>query len=392
MIFNSLGSNYSFGFVLNTLFQNDITGAKKDLLTFLGEKYKGEVHLIYKGREAIRLALELSKLPKKSKVGITGFTCYAVYKAIVDAGMEVVYLDIDDTLNSSLEKLTSTKNLKALIIQNTLGYPCDITQIANFCKKNQIILIEDLAHSVGCEYDKGMESGSVGDFVIFSFSQDKIIDAVSGGALVVRNPSYKLGTLPPINKLKLGVEIRDRFYPVLTYLVRALYPLGIGKIFHYFLKKNNILSSPISELTTTPRELSEWYCSLVMKDFKNLRENLEARRKVAYLYSRILPKEVLMDGVVRKIGKSSNLRFPILVSNRTSLINYLKKHGVYVSDIWYDAPISPQKFLKGTSYTGECPVSEDISQKIVNLPTHFNISEKDANYISAKINEWQKLQ
>lgn len=181
-IFNSLGSNYDFNFVLKSLFSR----GDGHLKSFLENKYKGQVTLVYKGRDAIELAL--SNLPKRSFIGINGFTCFAVYEAIKKAGMEVSYLDIEKgELNFSAQTLKKATNLKAVIIQNTLGYPCDIEKIAQICQENKIILIEDLAHCVGTKYENGMEAGMMGDFVVLSFSQDKIADAVSGGALIKRN-------------------------------------------------------------------------------------------------------------------------------------------------------------------------------------------------------------
>ena len=184
-IFNSLGSNYNFGFVLKALFSK----GGKDLKAFLEKKYYGKATILYKGREAIELALK--DLPKTSFVAINGFTCFAVYGAIKKAGMQVEYLDIEKgDLNFSAktldQKLRNNPKIKAVIIQNTLGYPCDIENISKICKEKKIILIEDLAHSIGARYENGEEAGMIGDFVVLSFSQDKMIDSVSGGALIER--------------------------------------------------------------------------------------------------------------------------------------------------------------------------------------------------------------
>lgn len=180
-IFNSLGSNYDFQFVLKSLFSR----GGGDLKKILEDKYKGRVTLTRKGREAIELAL--SGLPPGSLIAINGFTCFAVYEAIKKAEHKALYLDIDKgDLNFSADTLKRAFNVKAVIVQNTLGYPCDIEKIAQICKENKIILIEDLAHCVGTKYESGVEAGTVGDFVALSFSQDKMIDAVSGGALIKR--------------------------------------------------------------------------------------------------------------------------------------------------------------------------------------------------------------
>ena len=82
-IFNSLGSNYDFGFVIKSLFGGFNDSAKEQLKRLLQNKYGGLPILVYKGREAITLALEILNLPKDSTVAINGFTCFAVYLSLI---------------------------------------------------------------------------------------------------------------------------------------------------------------------------------------------------------------------------------------------------------------------------------------------------------------------
>jgi|SRR3989344_705258 len=193
-VFNSLGSNYNFNFVLKALFVNNKASYSSALVNFLENKYQGKATLLYKGRQALELGLKSLNLPQGSFVAINGFTCFAVYEAIKKAGLEIEYLDIEKgELNFSpqeLEKhLKENPNVKVVIVQNTLGYPCQIEQIAKICKEKKLVLIEDLAHSVGTKYENGQEAGTIGDFVVLSFSQDKIVDGISGGALISKNNS-----------------------------------------------------------------------------------------------------------------------------------------------------------------------------------------------------------
>jgi len=166
--FNSLGSNYNFRYILRSLF-SDSGKQNLKLKTFLQDKYSGKTTLTYKGREAMILGLKNLSLPKESAVAINGFTCYAVYKAVHEAGLTPICLDLsgnDSDLNFSpetLEKsLTENQNIKAVIVQNTLGHPCNIESILEICTKNNLALIEDLAHCVGTKYENGKEAGTLG--------------------------------------------------------------------------------------------------------------------------------------------------------------------------------------------------------------------------------------
>lgn len=76
--------------------------------------------------------------------------------------------------------------------------------------------------------------------------------------------------------------------------------------------------------------------------------------------------------------------------NRDGFIAYAKSQGLYVSDIWYDAPIAPKRFFDKSGYIkGECPNSEKVSEILVNLPTHIHVSESDAHVISQLVNTWE---
>lgn len=403
-IFNSLGSNYDFRFVLNSLFVTNDDKYHNQLINFLENKYRGKAVLVYKGREALRLALKLirdsgpsnsagrqARMTSSSVVAICGFTCFAVYDAIVKERYKVEYLDIEkDSLNFSFETLKKhvEKNpqIKIVVIQNTLGNPCDIEKISAFCKEKKIILIEDLAHSIGAIYENKREAGTVGDFTVLSFSQDKVVDGVSGGAVVVRNDQYQISNIK-YQKVDKNKQIIDRLYPLFTFLIRKTYKFGVGKAVHLILKNLRLLSNPMND-SKNIYGLPNWYCSLIFKQFKSLEEDIVHRKRIAKIYFEKLDKKIL--GFDFDIEKSVNLRSPILVENRGGLIKSLKDNNIFVSDIWYDAPIAPKKYLHKTNYKNECHESEKISSQILNLPTHKNVSEKDAEYISKKINQWIK--
>lgn len=355
-------------------------GNPKGLERILEEKYQGNATLLYKGREAIELGLKALDLPQGSFVAINGFTCVAVYQAIRKAGLNVEFLDIEkgelnfspDTLEKSIAK---NPQIKVVIVQNTLGYPCAIEEIAKICQQYNLTLIEDLAHCVGARYKNGQEAGTIGDMTVLSFSQDKMIDGILGGALVTREQiSLDLKEVP------LKKQLIDKFYPLFTYLIRNTYSYGFGKIFHTLLKSLKLLSNPMDQLDKGIHQLPAWYCNLINSAFANLQDNLEHRKKIATIYAQNLNPKIMSAKINSTINLSANLRFPIFVNNRETLIKYLKHSGVYVSDIWYDeAP-------------DQCPNAQLAAESILNLPTHINVPEADAQNIAQLINQWLKSQ
>ncbi len=397
-IFNSLGSNYNLSFVFKTLTIQNSADYTRKLNNFLLKKYNGQqILFFYKGRQAIETALKIANLPKDSFIAINGFTCFAVYKAIKNCNLNIEYLDIsEDDLNFSAkilnEALEKNKKIKAVIIQNTLGYPSDITGIEKICMENNLILIEDLAHSIGTKYMDGREAGTIGDFTTMSFSQDKIIDAISGGALIIRNKKYKNNNDFTFYKLDEKQQFIDRLYPSLTFKIKLLYPVKLGKLLHWTFKKLNLLSQPMSYLDNHLIGLPSWYHGLIIKQFESSEKNLHHKKSIAQIYSKHLNLKVINKYVFDNVLLSTNLRFPIFVNNREKLINYLKNYGIYVSDIWYDSPIAPKKYQDETDYAKQCKNSETISRQILNLPTHLNVSPKQALRIIERINIWLDIQ
>lgn len=391
-IFNSLGSNYTLHFALTALFRRNKKQYADQLTHYLEKNYQGKTILLYKGREAITLALRILRLPKNSLIAINGFTCYAVYQAIVNAGHIPVYLDIEkNSLNFSATTLEQTflqnTSIKAVIIQNTLGYPCDIEKISALCKKNNCILIEDLSHSAGAIYKNAQSAGTVGDLTVLSFSMDKILDAVSGGALIIRKKitgySYQL------EKVAYMQQLKDHLYPLLTFFIRTTYSFGLGKILHAVLKNLSLMSVPMESLSEKlAHSLPPWQCHLAYQQMVRLENNIRHRKNITTIYSTHIDQSLQSKKIAATIRQSTNLRFPLFTLKRQNLISYLKNHGVNISDTWYNAPLAPKKFMEKTNYAHQCPIAEKVADRIINLPTHQAILEKHALYIALLINKW----
>lgn len=391
MVFNSLGSNYSGRMVWQSLFSKS-KGASQKLAEYLQNRYKSEVVLTYKGREALQLALKAAALDANSQVAINGFTCYAVYRAITFAGYKAHFLDIErdglqfsaDALAESIEK---NPKIKAVIVQNTLGTPCDIVGIEKICQKHNLVLIEDLAHSIGVRYIDGREAGTVGDFAMLSFGRDKLIDSVSGGALVVNNRKYleslpsKLSD-PPRSSLR-----HDKWYPLLSMKVRWSYKLGLGKLVHATFRKLGLMSRSVDAEFYEGHSLSDWQAKLALEQLESLPTELARRRKLGKLYHEHLCRAMLVNTSSESVSRSTNLRFAAYVEDRQQVFSMLQKKHIYISDTWYDAPIAPARYLSKTTYDHQCPIADEVASQIINLPTHRHITESMAIEIAKVFNQ-----
>ena len=81
-------------------------------------------------------------------------------------------------------------NARAVIVVNLYGNPAKLDEIKEICDEYGATLIEDAAESLGSTY-KGIQTGTIGEYGIFSFNGNKII-TTSGGGMLVSNNSEKI--------------------------------------------------------------------------------------------------------------------------------------------------------------------------------------------------------
>ncbi len=346
MIFLGQASNYSFKHAVAHLFCHGSKRDRRQLCAALAQRYSADderIRLYQTGRSALA-ATFVALLPKGSSVIIPGLTCIAVVRAVRAAGCQPIFVDIKpDTLQYDFEKLEDVlaqhETISAILVQNTLGITIDIEKVEKLAKKYKIKIIEDLAHSAGRKYPDGREAGAVGAAAVLSFGKGKAIDTTLGGALIIRDqkarPVREPAFLPPAT-----TRWRARWYPILGWIMRAGYHIGLGKIFTgIFLKFHWIERSADAELDLD-RKLCNWQAKLALKQLGQL--------------------------------STGQLREFKLVERRDKLLSELKDNGFYLDEIWYDTPVSPMCYKKEADFpTKDCPETVRIAEQIINLPTWY---------------------
>jgi dTDP-4-amino-4,6-dideoxygalactose transaminase len=80
-----------------------------------------------------------------------------------------------------------TSKTKAVMLVHYAGYACEMDKIVDICKRHNLYLIEDCAHTPGADY-KGQPLGTFGDVAAFSFFSNKNISVGEGGMVATQNP------------------------------------------------------------------------------------------------------------------------------------------------------------------------------------------------------------
>ena len=382
MIFNSLGSGYSWRFAWR--FALSFGGNSQQLRTFLSEHYGGRVRLYYRGRAALREAVRLSGA---KAVATNSFGCHAVEQAISAAGARPVFLDIErELLHFDLEQLKQAHkrnpDLGAVIVQNLFGLAVPIKPIAAYCRRHRIVLIEDLAPCPGNRYPDGSPFGSQGQLVILSFGCDKQIDVVNGGALVVRDQSLGVGVQAPTAIAGHWHKRRVvRFYPLSMVLLRSAYGLHphLGRLLQRLQRLLKCVQAAHDNLILSQSRLPAWRQRLILEQFDGLEADTERRRRLIEAYNECIA------GRWAAAGSPALLRYPLLMSSpavKRLFLAQLKSKGVWLPDHWYDAPVYPPRHRSESVYPAAgCPVMEGIAPRIVNLPLHRQMDAKQARLI-----------
>ncbi|GAF70081.1 unnamed protein product, partial [marine sediment metagenome] len=159
---------------------------QKEWADYCGAKY---AFATSSGTTACALAVDLLGLKPGDEVITTPITFIATSVEILRRGAVPVFADVQyETHNidptSIREKVTD--KTKAIVVIHYGTQMCDMDEIMAIAKENNLLVVEDAAHTPGAEY-KGRKAGSVGDIGCFSFHPLKNMTTFEGGMLTTSN-------------------------------------------------------------------------------------------------------------------------------------------------------------------------------------------------------------
>ena len=154
-------------------------------------KYVGVNHSVAvdNGTNALILAAHALGISKGDEVIMSPRTFVASAFSIMHLGAKPVFIDIDrnsQNMDPKLIEAAITPNTKAIMAIHLAGWPCEMDQIQEICKRYNLYLIEDCAQAHGAKYNE-KSVGSFGDVNAWSFCQDKIMTTAGEGGMVTTN-------------------------------------------------------------------------------------------------------------------------------------------------------------------------------------------------------------
>ena len=309
----------------------------------IGHKYS---FLLSSGTNSIYLALKALNLEPNSEVICPVISWVASANAIVASGHKPVFVDVglDQNINTNLVQKKITKKTRAILAVHFKGIICDIEKLKKIAKKNNILLIEDVAQAFGAKLNRKL-AGSFGDISCYSFNPMKVLKSFGElGAISTNHEKYvkridSLQYLGTVNKEKcITIELNSKSDEI-----------------HSYLLENGL---------------------------KYLSKDISNRKSLIKKYIKNLPKNILNNEY--DLSKSNGYDYQILVNKRNKLINFLKsknietriKHPLILND--HPAHYTKEKF----------PVASFIKNHSLSLPLHEKISLKNIKYISKNIKKF----
>lgn len=147
------------------------------------------------GTAAIHMALKALDVKRGDIVFCQSLTFSATANPIIYQDATPVFIDSEyETWNMDPKALEQAfekyPNPKAVLVVNLYGTPAKLDEILEICKEHNTPLVEDAAESLGATLND-KQTGTFGEFGIYSFNGNKII-TTSGGGMLVSNNAEKI--------------------------------------------------------------------------------------------------------------------------------------------------------------------------------------------------------
>ena len=316
---------------------------------------------------ALEMTAILLDIGPGDEVIVPSFTFVSGANAFVLRGAKPIFVDIrPDTLNLNEELIEDriSSRTKAIALVHYAGVACEMEALLSIARRHRIPIIEDNAHGLFGSY-RGRPLGNFGSFATQSFHDTKNVTSGEGGALVINDPQFseraeilwEKGT----NRKKFFAGLVDKYTWV-----------DIGSSF-------------------LPSDLLAAFLSAQLEQSEQIQSQRHAVWRYYYQAFQPLAKAggVLLPSVPEGCGHAAHLFYIILPSQeiRDRLIRFLRDKKIGSAFHYLPLHLSPMGRSFGYN-EGDCPVTEDISGRLLRLPFHNRVTTQEQDRVVSSISEF----
>ena len=348
------GNNWALG--------PEIEELEKKLANYVGVDY---CLTLNSGTSALHASLLSNGVGNSDEILVPSFSFISTANAALFVNSKPVFVDIEEEtfgMNPELIEQNISKKTKAIIPMDYGGQSCKIFEIKEKAQKNNLLLIEDAAESLGSKV-KGFKVGSVSDIAIFSFCGNKVLTTGEGGAIVTNSKEK-------FEKIKL---------------IRS----------HGRIDEGNYFSNPnianYYDIGYNWR-MSSITASLGISQLDKLEKIISKRQKNAkYISTRISKWSQIKTPISTNENENIFQMYTIRLKNkniRDELQKFLLEKRIF-SKIYF-TPIHLSKFYMNKVGTkkGDLPVTEKVSDQVLTLPLYPNMEKEEMDYIVDSVNRF----
>jgi len=337
-----------------------INGPKvKEFQTHL-ENYLQVRHVIpcANGTDALQVSLMALGLKAGDEIITSPFTFIATAEVIVLLGLTCKFVDVDwDTFNldvTQLEKAITPKT-KAIIPVHLFGQGCNMETIMEMAKKHALFVVEDACQAIGAEfiYKNGekRKAGTIGDMGCVSFFPSKNLGGYGdGGAIFTNNDE-------------------------LAKKLRGICNHGMFVQYHH-------------ELLGVNSRLDSIQAAVLDVKLKYLDEYNKARQKAAFFYHKLFENHPKIETpTISSFSTHVFHQYTLKLKNtdRQKVIEKMKEAEIPVM-VYYPVPLHLQKAFENLGYQkGDFPVAEKLSECVISLPMHTELTEEQQQYVGERL-------
>jgi dTDP-4-amino-4,6-dideoxygalactose transaminase len=305
---------------------------------------------------ALEMTALLLDIEPGDEVIVPSFTFVSTVNAFVLRGARPIFADVRaDTLNinEGLLEALITPQTKAVVPVHYAGVGCEMDTIAAIARRHGVRVVEDNAHGLFGRYRNRM-LGTFGELATLSFHETKNFTSGEGGALIINAAEY----------VERAEIIREK-------------GTNRSQFFRGEVDKYTWLALGSSYV---PSDI----LAAILRAQLEKREEVQAkRRKIWHYYAASLESWAVRYGVRLPIvpphcEQTYHMFYILLPSmaQRQALIDRLRSERILSVFHYQPLHLSAMGQRFG-GRPGDCPVTEDVSQRLLRLPFFNELSEKE---------------
>ena len=316
-------------------------------------KMVGVRHCIAMNNATIALEIVVRALGIRGEVIIPSMTFIATAHALQWQEITPVFCDVDTetfTLDADRIEELITEETSAIIGVHLWGRPCRIDKLTDLAQRKNLKIVFDAAHAFACSWN-GEMIGGFGDAEVFSFHATKFLNTFEGGAVVTNNDE-------------------------LAAKIRVMRNFG-------FAGYDNVVS------LGTNGKMSEVCAAMGLTSLESIDEFIATNRSNYQAYRHELRDVIGVSVIEYDENENNNYQYVVLLIDdeltsvsRDQLMDLLWAENVRARRYFYPGCHRMQPY--DSLYPqppGRLPVTEELVQQVLLLPTGTTISSEDISRI-----------